>query len=85
MASVRGTHAAKYRNRTDQRSGKKQWFGVAPGLNFVISVQGNDLVRLVYLAAGRGTRGKRFIGYFVSGCFPLLFFCIFVIEFGAIR
>ena len=65
--------------------GKKQWFGVAPGLNFVISVQGNDLVQFLYLAACRRTRGKRFIGYFVSGCFPLLFFCIFVIEFGAIR
>ena len=35
-------HAAKDRNRTDQRSRRKQWFGVARGLKCVISVQGND-------------------------------------------
>ena len=59
-------YAAKYRNRTDQRSGRKQWFVVASGLNFVISVQGNDWVRFLYLAACRGTRGKRSIGYFAA-------------------
>ena len=66
MASVRSTHAAKYRNRTNQRSGRKQWFGVARGLNFVISVQENDWVRFLYLAACRGTRGKKSIGYFAA-------------------
>ena len=44
-------HAANYRNRTDQRSGRKQWIGVARGLKFVISAQGNDWVRFLYLAA----------------------------------
>ena len=44
-------HVAKSRNRTDQRSWRKHWFGVARGLKFVMSVQGNDRVRFLYLAA----------------------------------
>ena len=43
-------HAAKSRNRTDQRSERKQWFGVARGLKFVMSIQENDWVRFLYLA-----------------------------------
>ena len=45
------THAAKYRNRSDQQSARKQWSDVARGLKFVISVQGNDWERFLYLAA----------------------------------
>ena len=44
-------YAAKYRNRSDQQSARKQWSGVARGLKFVISVQGNDWERFLYLAA----------------------------------
>ena len=46
-----GVHAAKYRNRSDQQSARKQWSGVARGLKFVISVQGNDWERFLYLVA----------------------------------
>ena len=46
MAAIVNKLAAKYRNCTDQRSGKKKhWFGVGAhsrGLKFVISVQVND-------------------------------------------
>ena len=49
--STNNRYAAKYRNRSDQQSARKQWSGVARGLKFVISVQGNDWERFLYLAA----------------------------------
>ena len=52
MAELNDRLPTKSRNRTDQRSGRKHWFGVAKfGLKFVTSVQGNDWVRFLYLAA----------------------------------